>query len=60
MMIVAIGVALGWYFFTKIGVDSVQIPFLGAIVIGWWIVPLFAFVVTATANAVNISDGLDG
>ena len=59
-MLVAIGVALGWYFFTKIGVDSVQIPFLGAIAIGWWIVPLFAFVVTATANAVNISDGLDG
>lgn len=59
-MIVAIGVCLGWYFFAKIGVDSVQIPFLGAIAIGWLIVPLFAFVVTATANAVNISDGLDG
>ncbi len=59
-MIVAIGLGLGWYFFTKIGVDSVQIPFLGAIAIGWLIVPLFAFVVTATANAVNISDGLDG
>lgn len=59
-MIVAIGLGLGWYFFTKIGVDSVQIPFIGAIAIGVWIVPLFAFVVTATANAVNISDGLDG
>ncbi len=59
-MIVAIGLVLGWYFFTKIGVDTVQIPFVGAIAIGWLIVPLFAFVVTATANAVNISDGLDG
>ena len=59
-MIVAIGRGLGWYFFTKIGVGSVQIPFIGAIAIGIWIVPLFAFVVTATANAVNISDGLDG
>lgn len=59
-MIVAIGLVLGWYFFTKIGVDTVQIPFLGEIAIGWLIVPLFAFVVTATANAVNISDGLDG
>jgi phospho-N-acetylmuramoyl-pentapeptide-transferase len=59
-MIVAIGLALGWYFFTKIGVDTVQVPFVGAIAIGWLIVPLFAFVVTATANAVNISDGLDG
>lgn len=59
-MIVAIGLLLGWYFFTRIEVDSVQIPFVGALLIGWWIVPLFAFVVTATANAVNISDGLDG
>lgn len=59
-MIVAIGVVLGWYFFAKIGIDTVQIPFVGAIAIGWLIVPLFAFVVTATANAVNISDGLDG
>ena len=59
-MIVAIGLGLGWYFFAKIGVDSVQIPFIGAVGIGLWIIPLFAFVVTATANAVNISDGLDG
>jgi phospho-N-acetylmuramoyl-pentapeptide-transferase len=59
-MIVAIGSVLGWYFFTKIGIDTVQIPFYGEIAIGWLIVPLFAFVVTATANAVNISDGLDG
>jgi len=27
---------------------------------GWLIIPLFAFVVVATGNAVNISDGLDG
>jgi phospho-N-acetylmuramoyl-pentapeptide-transferase len=59
-MIVAIGLGLGWFFFTRNGIDTVQIPFLGQIAIGWLIVPLFAFVVTATANAVNISDGLDG
>ena len=59
-MIVAIGLVLGWYFFTKIGIDTVHVPFLGAVGIGWLIVPLFAFVVTATGNAVNISDGLDG
>lgn len=59
-MITGIGLVLGWYFFTKIGIDTVHVPFLGAITIGWLIVPLFAFVVTATGNAVNISDGLDG
>jgi len=59
-MIVGIGVVLGWFFFDKLGIDTVHVPFLGAITIGWLIVPLFAFVVTATGNAVNISDGLDG
>jgi len=59
-MIVAIGLGAGAWFFFQNGIDSVQIPFLGALTIGWLIIPLFAFVVTATANAVNISDGLDG
>ena len=60
MMITAIGVALGWFFFAKLGIDSVHIPFLGDLSIGWGMVPLFAFAVVATGNAVNISDGLDG
>ena len=59
-MITAIGLALGWFFFVKLGVVSVHVPFLGSYMLGWAIVPLFAFVVVATSNAVNISDGLDG
>lgn len=59
-MIVAIGLALGWFFFAKLGAVSIHIPFLGNFFLGWLIVPLFAFVVVATSNAVNISDGLDG
>ena len=52
----------GWYFYYKLGFDSMQLPGLHhtALVLGWFIIPLFAFVVVATANAVNISDGLDG
>jgi len=59
-MIVAIGLAAGAWFYFQNGIDGVHIPFVGTLVIGWLIIPLFAFVVTATANAVNISDGLDG
>ena len=33
---------------------------MGDVAIGWLIVPLFAFAVVATGNAVNISDGMDG
>lgn len=60
LMITAIGLFLGWYFFSKLGVSTVHVPFVGPWNLGWLIVPLFAFVVVATGNAVNISDGLDG
>lgn len=58
--IALLGLALGWFFFTKLGYDSIHIPFAGDWIVGWWIVPIFAFIVVATGNAVNISDGLDG
>lgn len=60
LMITAIGIVLGWFFFDRLGVTAVTVPFLGDWNLGWLIVPLFAFVVVATGNAVNISDGLDG
>lgn len=59
-LIVGISAALGWFFFVKLGFDTVHIPFAGDVTLDWWIVPLFVLAVTATSNAVNISDGLDG
>ena len=37
-----------------------HMPFCGIWELGWAIIPIFAFVVVATGNASNISDGLDG
>ena len=59
-MITLLALFLGWFFFVKLGYTSVHIPFVGDLVLGWLIVPLFVFAVVATSNAVNISDGLDG
>ena len=50
----------GWWFFSKLGVTSVYLPFVHHVHIGVLIIALFWFVVIATANAVNITDGLDG
>lgn len=50
----------GWFFYFKLDVSSINVPWVGSIGIGWLIIPLFVFVVVATANAVNMSDGLDG
>lgn len=51
----------GWYFYYKLDVSSIHIPAMQSeLSIGWLIIPLFVLVVVSTANAVNISDGLDG
>ncbi len=60
VMIVAMSLVLGWFFFVKLGYNSVHIPFVGDWKLDMWIVPLFALAVVSTGNAVNISDGLDG
>lgn len=50
----------GLYFYFKLDYASIMVPGIGDIGIGFFIVPLFMLVVVSTANAVNISDGLDG
>ena len=50
----------GWFFYAKLEVNSIHVPVVGELHVGWFIIPLFILVVVATANAVNISDGLDG
>jgi phospho-N-acetylmuramoyl-pentapeptide-transferase len=50
----------GWWFYEKLEVTSVTVPFVGDVSLGLFIIPLFILVVISTANAVNISDGLDG
>ncbi|CAN5671398.1 hypothetical protein BH23PAT2_BH23PAT2_06600 [soil metagenome] len=50
----------GWWFFARLDVSSISLPFVGEWVIGAGIIVLFWLVVIAPANAVNITDGLDG
>ena len=55
-----VGLAGGYWFYEKLGVHSIFIPGIHEWNIGIGIIILFWFVVVATANAVNITDGLDG
>jgi len=50
----------GWWFYEKLGVHTVYLPGIHALNIGAAVIILFWFVVVATANSVNITDGLDG
>jgi phospho-N-acetylmuramoyl-pentapeptide-transferase len=61
LLVTIVALVGGLFFYFKLDVSGIHIPGVyGQLHIGWLIVPLFVLVVVATANAVNISDGLDG
>lgn len=59
-LIIAIATLISLYAFLVLEYSSLALPFLDQVALGWLIVPLFVLVIVATANAVNITDGLDG
>lgn len=60
LLILGIAVVGALYFNVKLGYNLIHVPAVGDFSIGWLYVPLFILVVVSTANAVNITDGLDG
>src|SRR6266404_3317070 len=60
LLLVGVSLIGGWWFYEKLGVNAVHIPFFSAWHLGWLIIPLFVLVIFSTANAVNMTDGLDG
>lgn len=61
LMLYTIVAAFGaWWFFFKLEWSLIHVPGYGDIEIGWWYIPLFMFVIVASAFSVNEADGLDG
>jgi phospho-N-acetylmuramoyl-pentapeptide-transferase len=58
-LIVLAGVGAVWFYY-KLGYHSIHVPAVGNFSIGWLYIPLFIFVVVASAKSVSITDGLDG
>ncbi|WP_212112238.1 phospho-N-acetylmuramoyl-pentapeptide-transferase [Bartonella queenslandensis] len=54
--------AIAAFVILKIGSSGFALPFLKDYLInlGWFFIPFSAFVIVATGNAVNLTDGLDG
>jgi len=48
------------WFYYRLGWDTLAVPFVGNITIGWWYIPLFIFIIVASAFSSNETDGLDG
>jgi len=58
----AAGAVSAWWIYYKLAESwqDIYIPFYGYFSIGVFIIPLIILIVMFTANAVNISDGMDG
>ncbi len=59
MLITAISTVLGWWFYSKLGVSEVAIPFDGSLELGILIIPFFVLL-TITFYASGVIDGIDG
>jgi phospho-N-acetylmuramoyl-pentapeptide-transferase len=55
----SIGLVAGWWFYAKLAVTTVGIPFNAPLTLGYWVIPFFALV-TLAIYAGGTIDGLDG
>ena len=58
-----VALALGTAFVLKVLLDVPQLRLPGIsgdIELGWWYIPIAAFIIVSESNAVNFTDGLDG
>lgn len=55
-----VAVVGAWWFYFRLGWSTFYIPFLGYFEIGWWYLPIFIFIIVASAFSTNETDGLDG
>lgn len=58
-LVFLIGLAGAWWFYYKLGFETIHIPGNGDILIGAWYIPLFIIVMMAVYSG-GVIDGLDG
>ncbi|KKS77160.1 MAG: Phospho-N-acetylmuramoyl-pentapeptide-transferase, partial [Parcubacteria group bacterium GW2011_GWC1_43_11b] len=59
LVVIALGLAGGWWFYAKLGMVAITVPFGGSLFVGWLIIPLFILVMMALFSS-GVIDGLDG
>jgi len=59
VVVIILGLIGAWWFYFKLGMDSINIPFDGEWVIGLWFIPFFVAVMVALFSS-GVIDGLDG
>ena len=59
LVVFVLSLFIGWWFWDKLDVTTVGIPFYGPFEIGWLIIPLF-ILVSLAVYASGVIDGIDG
>lgn len=54
-----LGAVGAWWFYAKLGISSVFIPFVGSVALGWVFIPFFIIVMLALYST-GVIDGIDG
>lgn len=57
--VILIGLAISYWFFAKLEVSSIHMPFLGDVALGLWFIPFFIMVMLAVFST-SVIDGMDG
>ncbi len=60
LLYTGVAVLAAWWFYFRLGWQTLYVPFIGTFDIGWWYIPFFIFVLVASAFSANEADGLDG
>lgn len=60
LLLILFALVGAYWFWSKLGYTGIHLPFYGNIELGVLYIPLFVVILIATANSVNITDGLDG
>jgi len=59
LIIIGIGAVGAWWFFVKLGISSISVPFIGVIDLGILFIPFFILVMMAVYSG-GVIDGIDG
>lgn len=59
VIILILGFIIGWWFYNKLGINYIHIPFDGSLFLGIFFIPFFILIMLAVFSS-SIIDGLDG
>ena len=58
-IIISLGIIIGWWFYFKLGISSIYIPWIGMVQLGYMFIPFFILIMLGVWST-SVIDGVDG